>query len=514
MIPKNHQEIIDFANKCQIKSDGRLHAPILFSHKKIKSNKITYICWQIIIGIHRESIKMDYIYDRSSDYKGIPYVITISKDVPSESNPQPKSRISKPTFVKNGKNLNRSNYTTSLTQAIRDARSKYIAKVKQGFVDDINEIITNYTFDDLLNQNKSYPWRVIPMALKDVNAANNWQHVKYPCYIQRKLDGTRLILVNTNEMIDAYSRSRKDRQDSSIELIKNDMREILEKNPGLYFDGEFYKHGALLQETSGKSRRITNHEHNTTDNMNDNTTDNTTDNINDNINDNTDVVEKFYIFDCFTIPSKPYNERKKQLQNIFNEYDNLKYCKMVETIVVNNYDELMEQYNEIIQEYEGIVIRNFDSLYEYAIHKELRSNNTMKMKPRFDTEFDVIGYTQGKRGKDVEAIVWVCRINNSSMKYMVDTFGKKYPSMAKTLDDVNASHEFTAIPNLTYHERYALYRYLEDNEDDSYKEYMATIEFASASLDAKPQQPKFIRFRDLDYNRELINRALEYYDNL
>ena len=512
MLPKNQQEIIEFANICQVKSDGRLHAPMLYSHKKVTSGKITYIYWQILMGIHKEPVNMDDIINRTTNYNGIPYIITRSGQMPTESNPEPRVRLSKRTYIKTGKNIGKKNFTTSLTQAVNDAKSKYKKKVKDGFVEDRNDIIVDYTFDDLMNRQVSYPWRVIPMALKDVRGSNNWNYVKYPCYVQRKLDGTRLILVGHGSGIDAYSRSREERRDKFVELIKEELHDILMDNPGLYFDGEFYKHGASLQETAGKSRQI--HDDDNIDNNVDNV--DNADNIDNNL-DNADMHEKFYIFDCFTIPSKPYNERKKQLQEIFKKYDNFKYCTMVNSVVVNNKEELMEQYEDIIKDYEGVVIRNFSSMYEYGLYKEVRSYGTMKLKPRFDTEFDVIGYTQGKKGKEIGAIVWVCSINNSSMNYMINTFIDKYPNMAKTLEEVDnhgVSREFTVTPNITYDERYALFRYLEDHDDESYKNKMATIEFASTSLYAKPQQPKFVRFRDMDYNKDLLDKASTYYNSL
>ncbi len=61
----------------------------------------------------------------------------------------------------------------------------------------------------------------------------------------------------------------------------------------------------------------------------------------------------------------------------------------------------------------------------------------MKIKPKHDAEFPVVGFTQGRRGKDVGAVIWECGVPNP----------------------VNPRDKtFTVVPkDMTYEQRYAIY---------------------------------------------------------
>jgi len=36
----------------------------------------------------------------------------------------------------------------------------------------------------------------------------------------------------------------------------------------------------------------------------------------------------------------------------------------------------------------------------------------LKLKPIYDDEFEVIGYTEGSKGKDVGCVIWICQVNS------------------------------------------------------------------------------------------------------
>ena len=131
-------------------------------------------------------------------------------------------------------------------------------------------------------------------------------------------------------------------------------------------------------------------------------------------------------------------------------------------------------------DYEGAIIRNSDSPYEVGVNKEKRSYQTLKLKPRFDAEFKVVDFKQGKKGKEKGAVIWICEAN-----------GK----------------EFSVTPNWPQEERYKWFKELQKTDkkgktrfEKTWKGKMATISYATLSNDQLPQQPKFLRFRDEDLN--------------
>ena len=57
--------------------------------------------------------------------------------------------------------------------------------------------------------------------------------------------------------------------------------------------------------------------------------------------------------------------------------------------------------------HEGGVIRNNNSPYEVGVNKEKRSYQTLKIKPRFDSEFKIIG-GRSAEGSDSRTVVFRC----------------------------------------------------------------------------------------------------------
>lgn len=91
--------------------------------------------------------------------------------------------------------------------------------------------------------------------------------------------------------------------------------------------------------------------------------------------------------------------------------------------------------------YEGAIVRKDAGPYQYGTNGT-HSAHLVKVKPRFDAEFPVVGYTQGARGKDLGALIWVCEVPAARSK-------------------TGAREEFSVVPkNTTYAERYELFRRL------------------------------------------------------
>lgn len=462
---KKHKQIVEFAELGTIK-DGVYESPILYSKTTLGSIRT----WQVFVGLFEHdqenpvSITMEMIQEKEEDESAFAHIWTFSEVLGTDNPTQPSEH----TVIKKGKNTGSINYTTPLTQALFNARSRYNSKVRKGATTNKESLTLEVQkFEDLLERNKDqlHPWRIFPEALHNYD---KYKH-KLPqdIVVQRKRDGTRFIVVYHPSLkdypevalekkgIDGYSRGREtyEGQDHILE----ELLPVLEKYPGFHLDGELYKHGLSLQEISGESRR-----------------------------EKAPAKQlEYYIFDGFYIdqPDMPFNERSEILDRIFEDLNKrrVQYVKRVVNHHMTKQD-LNEWYEKFLDEgYEGVVVRDPQGLNKFGITREIRSYQTQKLKPREDAEWPCIDFTQGKRGKEVGAIIYICEAITPS--------GRK-----KT---------FRVTPNLSYEKRYKLFKTMSKIEpngkthfENNWKGEPYKISYSIISKDNVPQQPKGLGFRE------------------
>lgn len=338
-----------------------------------------------------------------------------------------------PTIIDKGKNINKKNETTILTQGLIYMRNLYLKKIKTGYKISLKE-------ENIIENDHIYP-----MALQVYS--KNKKHIIYPCYIQPKLDGIRLIAKYDKNNNDIILLSRRLNNYTGFDFIKNEIKLLLQDTPDLILDGELYNHNLNLQNISGIVRS-------------------------EKEDKNKDKL-KFYIFDCFEKNNnKIFEERLKLLQIKFNLYNNLQYLTLVDSILVNNEQQGNELYkNYIDNKYEGIVYKNINAIYEYSNIKEIRSYNYLKRKKTYDAEYEIIGYEEGIHGKDKGAIIFIMKTKENK--------------------------EFRAVPNMPLKKRKELYK-IANNNFNKFKGKLATISFDEFSEDNIPLRPKFITIRDYE----------------
>jgi len=271
-----------------------------------------------------------------------------------------------PTIISTGKNINKKNETTILTQSLIHMRNLYLKKKKSGYYDKIN------TISDL---------NIYPMALQVYN--KHKKNLIYPCYIQPKLDGIRLFSKYNTSDGEIELLSRRLNIYTGFDFIKNEIEILLKDNHDLILDGELYNHDLNLQNISGIVRNEKN-------------------------NDNKEKLQ-YYIFDAFIQNNnQSFCDRFELLRLKFNTYTDFKYLILVDTTLVNNEKESDLLYKHYITDkYEGIVYKNKDAIYEYSTIKEIRSMQYLKRKKTYDAEYPIIGYEEGINGKDKGAIIFI-----------------------------------------------------------------------------------------------------------
>lgn len=359
-----------------------------------------------------------------------------------------------PTYPK-PKNIGKKNERNSLEQALVLARSQFLKKINMGLTTTPNKKIK-------ISTTTMY----FPMLVHKYE--NEKKRLNYPLYVQPKLDGARIIAFLTKNPQDnptfkdvkLYTRQKKNY--IGFDLIRRDLLIPLcdlwnvHSNESLYIDGEFYKHGMDLQTISGAVR-----------------------------NPKRDDIKKykgikFHVFDVF-YPSNS-NDIFKDRMDILNDlFELLDSCEIVQvkTSLVKNEKEQESLYKQYLKKkYEGTILRNVDSLYLTSHAKnsaKIRSKYVLKRKPKFRDEFEIVGFAQGTKGRDVGAIIWQCKLHKSD----------------KT---------FTATPNIPYDERYKLFKLLNKNKQkvfiSDYKNRMMTIEYEDLSKDGTPLRAKSIGFRE------------------
>ena len=357
------------------------------------------------------------------------------------------------------KNEGKSNERNTLKQGLVDARSLYLKKIENGL--QIKKDFKKNQSDKLPEKNIKY----FPMLVRKFQ--DEKKNLSYPLYVQPKLDGARcIIFLNlspkkspTISNVIMYSRQKKDY--IGFDNIKTDLLLVLidlwdfNKNESIYIDGELYKHGLSLQTISGAVR-----------------------------NPKRDDIDKYkgiqyWIFDIFypnTLKLK-FDERFEIMNDLFDLLESNIIIK-VPTIISESEIDQEKIYNQYLKKkYEGIILRNSDSLYLTDANKnstKIRSKYVLKRKMTYSDEFEVVDFDEGKKGKDKGAIMWIL----------------------KTHDDNNT---FNATPkNTTYDERYNLFKEasINDGFKNKFKGRLMTIEYEDLSHDNIPLRAKSVGFRE------------------
>ena len=200
------------------------------------------------------------------------------------------------------------------------------------------------------------------------------KEIKYPCYVQPKLDGVRCVVVGESLF------TRNGIAIPTLEHIKNELKL---NTDNLVLDGELYTDDINFEKIVGlvkKAKKTPEEEENSL---------------------------KIYlnVFD-YIDTNQDFSERLSNLNKFFQRNKDLKYIKQVKTEDCNNEEQVMEYLEKYTKEgYEGVIIRN--KVGKYA--ENSRSNNLQKLKKFIDEEFEIIDFTTAKTGKEVGCVVWVCK---------------------------------------------------------------------------------------------------------
>jgi DNA ligase-1 len=327
-----------------------------------------------------------------------------------------------------GKNIGRSNETTPLEQCISETRRKWTDKKEKEAYTEIKPADCGEGYGDISGNNydddddddgesaaaiPAGPF--LPMlaqtfdpATADLAAGTKKKKViKFPCYVQPKLDGLRCVSYVTRTANNAATavclQSRTGAFFTGLPHIAAALRPYLSQHPSVVIDGELYTDQMPFEELAGliKKKKIT----------------------------ESDVARlkkvKYHVYDIYDHAQHdmPYSERMGVLaaavrrcgcvandtltasgRMLRSDTDAAAVVVLVRTEKVAVLSEFRQLFAEFVEAgYEGIMLRNAAGVYR----ANFRSNDLQKYKEFLEDEYRIIDFTQGE-GRDAGAVIWVC----------------------------------------------------------------------------------------------------------
>ena len=290
-----------------------------------------------------------------------------------------------------GKNIGKKNETTPLQQAVSEAKASWIKKKESGYspigvttthitVSDITKgvITVDLDADDEDDEDDSGRGKGIDKDVPSPMLAHDFlkrgKSIKFPCYAQRKYDGTRCVAISGKGL---FSRNKK-----RYPHLDHIVAEINKLPSTIILDGELYSDTLTFQEIVGIVKRETLKEG----------------------DEKKQLQIKLHVYDI--INKAPYEERYANLQILFNKYK-FKHLVLVKSDICESEEAMKELHARYVTEsYEGLMLRNKTGLY-----KNSRSVDLQKFKAFETEEFKIVGFKEGTAA-EAGCVIWVCEAEN------------------------------------------------------------------------------------------------------
>ena len=263
--------------------------------------------------------------------------------------------------IKSGKNKGKVNETTPEQQAVLKAGQLFEKKVKEGYVDDM----------ELAKSRKNTLEAIEPMLAFPIE--DKEKYVKYPAYIQPKLDGMRCIAIVTEGKCKLFSRSQK--EITTVPHIVSEI-EYLFKDMTITLDGELYNHEH--RENFNRLMSLIKR---------------------DEVHPDSYEIQ-YHVYDV--VSEENYSPRTAILQQLI---DDTGFLQLVPTLIAKSKEETDEIFDAFLAAgYEGAMYRNPLMSYEFK-----RSVSLLKVKIMKDDEFEIIGVQEGNGKLQGKAGAFVVR---------------------------------------------------------------------------------------------------------
>lgn len=287
-----------------------------------------------------------------------------------------------------GKNLGKKNETTHYQQAILDAQSRWNKK-KDTDKYTTNKDALGKQIDDQTNKCAAGSDMLLPMLAQEYS--KHAKKVTFPCYIQPKLDGYRMVFDPVTKKV--YTRTGKE----YVVIYQTELYQEL-KEYNMTLDGELYVHDLDFKfENYGvlrKTKALTDAEHQILARI------------------------EYHVYDV--IDTTMEYEKRLDLLRSKNDTSKMKFVKTEKCYDTTDVDKYHQQF--VQSGYEGSMLRNSQGKYRC----KFRSYDLFKKKDFDDDEFTITGYTNEKdiTGHNQDLVVWICK-TPSGQKFNVQSKGTR-----------------------------------------------------------------------------------------
>ena len=268
-------------------------------------------------------------------------------------------------YITKGKNIGRSNETTPYEQACLEAQSTHRNQKDSGYVEDKHKIPSPASGNFL------------PMLAHRYDKQS--AKIKFPCWVQPKLDGIRMIAKKSGGEVSMWSRSGK--PITIPNRIWGELCEALQEGDSV--DGELYVHTWTFQRIVSAAKKVC---------------------------ADTDLLE-YHIYDAPHL-TKAFEER---FPPPWDAHSTLQHVVTTKCKDVNEFEKCEQEY--LSAGYEGMMARNIGSLYKF----KHRSYDLQKVKRFIDDEYVIVGGKCGV-GKERGLIVWRC-VTKGGLQFSVRPIG-------------------------------------------------------------------------------------------
>lgn len=273
-----------------------------------------------------------------------------------------------------GKNIGKSNETNPVEQAEMEAQSRWEKKSQKHYVQSIEEAQAGAVDATYVAGG------IAPMLAHKFHEQGH--KIKWPAYVQPKLDGHRCIAIYEDGKVTLWSRQQK--LITGVPHINRAIEDMLGgREETIILDGELYRHDELFEDLSSFIRQVVpkpGHE-----------------------------VVQYWIYDVVT--DHPFATRKQYLDLLeellsYKDYHNV-YLSIVATFEAENDEAMRELFSVFMEQgYEGAMVRNGSGAY-----KNKRSYDLQKVKEFDDAEFKIVDVEEG-RGTMKGRAIFVCEAPN------------------------------------------------------------------------------------------------------
>jgi ATP-dependent DNA ligase len=268
--------------------------------------------------------------------------------------------------ITEGKNKGKINETTPFQQAVSEAQSAWEKKkTREGYAEEVSDAAVPAVAETKAVEQEA----LYPMLAQ--NYRKQSRKIRFPCYVQAKLDGVRSLFRN------GVFTSRTAKPFGFLDHIVKELKPAVDA--GFILDGEIYSTTLSFQEFVGLVKK----KHLTAKDV-----------------ENLKQVN-LWVYDC--VNEHPFEQRLAMLIEFFRHH-RFQHVHLLPTEECKTKDDIKKFHDKYVEAgYEGLIIRNKTGLYRLST----RSENLQKFKEFEDAEFPIVGFDEGD-GNEKGAVIWVC----------------------------------------------------------------------------------------------------------